>query len=305
MVFSFLKNFIFCNNKINLFDKLIVVTGASSGIGLGITNGLAKKGSKIILIARNEKKLKRAIENIKIQFGNEKCYYICSDLTKEIEFNNCLKEIERISNQLGQYVEILINSAGSGSWKYIEDTSFNETIEYISSPFCSTFNMTSSLLKPMLLHGNGTIVTINTPMSMTTMGGCIGYISSRWALRGLTECLRYDLSGTGVNILEVIGGEVETEYFQNNNINTDQLPFIRKYVSKVSVDQLSKETINAIENRNQKLILPFELKYILLLLNIYPFSILFNYLLQSENSKNHIDLIKLKQQQFKFKKEEK
>ncbi|KAN0033841.1 hypothetical protein ACTFIV_000317 [Dictyostelium citrinum] len=299
MLFSFIKNLIF-GNTIELSNQLVVVTGASSGIGLGIANELAKKGCKVILIARNENKLKNAIENIKIQFGNIRCYYISSDLTIEDQFNNCIKEIEKISNQLGQHVEILVNSAGSGVWKYIEETSFKECNELISSPFCTSFNMTSSLLKPMLLHGEGTIVNINTPISSITMGGCVGYISARWALRGLTECLKYDLSGTGVNVLEVIGGEVLTDYFQTNNINKDQLPLISKYVSKVTVEKLSKATIDAIEKRKKRIVLPYELTFFLTL-NFYPFNSLFKYILRSQTSKNHLESIKLKQQQQKLK----
>ncbi|KAM9961435.1 hypothetical protein ACTFIR_004285 [Dictyostelium discoideum] len=299
MVFSYLKNLIFSNNnKIKLSDQLIVVTGASSGIGLGIANEFAKKGCKVILIGRNENKLKNIIENIKIEFGNEKCYYICSDLTKEEDFKNCKQEIENISNKFGQYVEILVNCAGSGTWKYIEDTSFKECNELISSSYSITFNMISSLLKPMLLNGDGTIVIINTPVSSVPIGGCVGYSCSKWAIRGLTECLKFDLSGTGINILEVIGGEINTDYFQNNNINDDQFPIIRKYLPKISIDQISKATISAIENRKQRITQPFELNF-LLFLNFYPFSNLFKYFLKSEKSKNYLKSIKLEQLQLK------
>ncbi|KAM9960370.1 hypothetical protein ACTFIW_009509 [Dictyostelium discoideum] len=303
MVLSLLNYLIFGFKKLILFDKLVVVTGASSGIGLEITKELAKKGSKVILIARNENKLKEIIENIKNEYGNNQCYYISADLSKEEDLNNCLKEIGKISNDNGQYVEILVNCAGAGNWKFIEETSFKECNDMMSLPYFAAFNMTRLLLEPMLLHGEGTIVNINSPVSVNVWGGCIGYACSRWALKGFTECLRIDLRGTGVNVLEVIPGETKSEYFQHNGIGDDSFPLLSKFVPKVTVDQVAKGTIKAIENRKQKLILP-------LMLNVakyfafFPFSILLKYLLLSEKSRNRLIEIKLKQQQFKLKQQQ-
>ncbi|EAL72359.1 hypothetical protein DDB_G0270018 [Dictyostelium discoideum AX4] len=303
MVLSLLNYLVFGFKKLILFDKLVVVTGASSGIGLEITKELAKKGSKVILIARNENKLKEIIENIKIEYGNNQCYYISADLSKEEDLNNCLKEIGKISNDNGQYVEILVNCAGAGNWKFIEETSFKECNDMMSLPYFAAFNMTRLLLEPMLLHGEGTIVNINSPVSVNVWGGCIGYACSRWALKGFTECLRIDLRGTGVNVLEVIPGETKSEYFQHNGIGDDSFPLLSKFVPKVTVDQVAKGTIKAIENRKQKLILP-------LMLNVakyfafFPFSILLKYLLLSEKSRNRLIEIKLKQQQFKLKQQQ-
>ncbi|KAN0033840.1 hypothetical protein ACTFIV_000316 [Dictyostelium citrinum] len=303
MVLSLLNYLVFGFKKLILLDKLVVVTGASSGIGLEITKELAKKGSKVILIARNENKLRETIENIKTQYGNEQCYYISADLSKEEDLKNCLKEICKISNENGQYVEILVNCAGAGNWKFIEETSFKECNDQMSLPYFAAFNMTKLLLEPMLLHGEGTIVNINSPVSMNVWGGCIGYACSRWALRGFTECLRVDLRGTGVNVLEVIPGETKSEYFENNGINDDSFPLLSKFVPKVTVDQVAKGTIKAIENRKQKLILPLMLNFAKYF-TFYPFSILLRYLLLSEKSRNRLAAIKLKQQQFKLKQQQ-
>ncbi|KAN0042842.1 hypothetical protein ACTA71_010472 [Dictyostelium dimigraforme] len=303
MVLGLLNYLIFGFKKLILLDKLVVVTGASSGIGLEITKELAKKGSKVILIARNENKLKETIEEIKIKYGNEQCYYISADLSKEEEIKNCIKEIGKISNENGQYVEILVNCAGAGNWKFLEETSFKECNEMMALPYTAAFNMTRLLLEPMLIHGEGTIVNINSPVSMNVWGGCIGYACSRWALRGFTECLRVDLRGTGVNVLEVIPGETKTEYFEINGINDDSFPLLSKFVPKVTVDQVANATIKAIEDRKQRLVLPFMLNFARHF-TFYPFTILLKYLLISEKSRNRLISIKLKQQQFKLKQQQ-
>ncbi|KAM9999757.1 hypothetical protein ACTFIZ_008224 [Dictyostelium cf. discoideum] len=303
MVLGLLNYLVFGFKKLILFDKLVVVTGASSGIGLEIAKELAKKGSKVILIARNENKLKEVIENIKIQYDNNQCYYISADLSKEEDLNNCKKEIDKISNDNGQYVEILVNCAGAGNWKFIDETSFKECNDMMSLPYFAAFNMTKLLLEPMLLHGEGTIVNINSPVSANVWGGCIGYACARWALKGFTECLRIDLRGTGVNVLEVIPGETKSEYFENNGIGDDSLPLLCKFVPKVTVEQVAKGTIKAIENRKQKLILPLMTNFVKYF-TFFPFSILLKYLLLSEKSRNRLIEIKLKQQQFKLKQQQ-
>ena len=87
-------------------DKVVIITGASSGIGLAMTREFARRGSKVIMAARREEKLKK-IEN-ELKNKNYEAYTIRTDVTKE---DDCRNLIERAIEKYGK-IDILINNAG-------------------------------------------------------------------------------------------------------------------------------------------------------------------------------------------------
>ncbi|EGC38274.1 hypothetical protein DICPUDRAFT_149085 [Dictyostelium purpureum] len=293
--------------KLIIKDKFVVVTGASSGIGLEITKELLRNKSKVILIARNKDRLIQLVEDFKKE-GYSECYYISADLSKENDIEECKNQINQILSEsnkrtlLNQHVEILVNCAGSGNWKFLEDTSFKECQEMMSLPYFAAFNITRILLTPMLHNGIGTIVNINSPVSLQPWQGCIGYACARWALKGFTQCLRRDLCGSGVNVVEVIPGETQSGYFENNGITSESFPLLSHWIPKISPSQVGKVTVDAIINKKERVLYPFSLniaKYI----QFYPLSLLIDYLLSSELGSKRLNQFKSNQNQNKKEKE--
>eukprot|EP01132_Coremiostelium_polycephalum_P010303 gene10303-12642_t len=182
--------------------------------------------------------------------------------------NGCIENINSIVNGWdnssekendGKSIDILINCAGSGKWKFIEETSYQEAYDMMALPYFAAFNMTRALIPGMLRERSGLIVNINSPVSFQSWPGCLGYACSRYALKGFTESLRMDLKGTGVNVMEVIPGETDSNYFKANNIGNEHFPTISSYFAKITPEDVGKVTVAGIVNNRSTVITPFSL----------------------------------------------
>ncbi|KYR00174.1 methionine aminopeptidase 2 [Tieghemostelium lacteum] len=270
-------------NQYQFKDKTIVITGASSGIGLSTAHLLSKLGCKLILIARSESKLLEETQIINQNGGN--AHFVVADLSKEHDLNKCVDSINHITQS--NAIDILINCAGAGQWKFIENTSFNDCLDMMSLPYFATFHITRLLLPKMIMNQNGLVVIVNSPVSYQTWPGCAGYAGSRFALRGFTECLRMELAGTGVGVLEVIPGETNSNYFTANGIGEGQFPRLSILLPKLSPDLIASHLVNAIKYNKTKIIVPILLDLMLKINFMIPNRIKF-WLFSSPNNEKRI-----------------
>jgi len=260
------------SKKREIRGKLVILTGASSGIGKSTAYELAKEGCHLIMIARSINVLREMENEIKEKY-NVKVFSIQADLSREIDIENAQRLIDEIviENTILGPIEILINCAGSGKWKFIEETTYKESFEMISLPYLAAFNMSSFVINKMLRYGNGCIVNINSPVSLLPWQGCIGYASSRFALRGFTECLRNDLDGTGIDVIEVIPGESDSNYFSTNQITKSNFPSVASVLPKLPPSTVAQEIVYAIKHNKKTHIIPFSLNLVTKLLYYFPF----------------------------------
>ncbi|KAF2072753.1 hypothetical protein CYY_005941 [Polysphondylium violaceum] len=295
----------FFNKKRVIKGKLVIVTGASSGIGKCTTYELAKQGCHLIIIARSIQVLKEMEVEIKEKY-NVSVFAIQADLSLESELENVQQSIDEIliENPMLGPIEILINCAGSGKWKFNEETSYKESLEMISLPYLAAFNMSSYVTNKMLRNGSGCIVNINSPVSLIPWQGCAGYASSRFALRGFTECLRNDLHGTGIDVIEVIPGESDSNYFASNQIGRANFPYVASFFPNISPADVGKEIVYAIVNKKKTHIVPLSVRlllYFTFLKDVFFFKYLFNKLLQTPVGKERSSQIKQFQKEKKIK----
>jgi NAD(P)-dependent dehydrogenase (short-subunit alcohol dehydrogenase family) len=187
--------------------KLAVITGASSGIGKATARLLAADGYTVVLVARNRQALDRVAQEIGSQAIVEACDASDGDAV--------LAMAERVRRDHG-VPHVIVNSAGAGQWKRIEDTTPAEAVTMMGAPYFAAFNVTHAFMREMLAEGRGVIVHVGSPASICTWPSSTGYAASRWALRGLHESLCDDLRGTGVRSCHVLFGRVSSPYFEHN-----------------------------------------------------------------------------------------
>lgn len=206
-------------------DKLAVITGASSGIGAAAAHALAARGYRLVLIARSADKLAAVASAID---GDA--------IVEPIDASDgqaVLDMAARIRDQHG-VPDVIVNSAGAGTWKYIEDTPPGEALAMMGAPYLAAYNVTHAFMADMLERGFGVVIHVGSPASAFPWPGATGYTASRWALRGLHESLRQDLRGTGVHSCHVVFGKVSSEYFDNNPDTEQHIPSIARMVRTVS-----------------------------------------------------------------------
>lgn len=133
--------------------------------------------------------------------------------------------------------EVVINCAGVGEWKRLQDTSMEELRQMIDAPYLAAANASRMFLGDMVERGRGTLIHVNSPACFVPWPSAVGYTASRYALRGLHEALLQDLAGTGVRSCHVIFGRIDSEYFEHNEIGEDRFPLINKTIPTLSVDE--------------------------------------------------------------------
>jgi short-subunit dehydrogenase len=246
-------------------NKIVVVSGASSGVGEAIAKAMSKAGAGIVvLLARNESSLARVANEIEV--GNGKARYYVVDLSQPEEISNVAR---RILNEVG-VPDILINNAGSGQWKYLEDTSVEEIRQMIAVPYFSAAWLTRAFLPDMLKRNSGHIVNISSLASRVVWPGATAYTAARWAVRGLTEALRADLYGTGIGVTLYESGEIETPYWQHNPGSRERIPKIGKMIPVLSADQVGQAIVDGVRRNKSLIVIPFIMRLMYLVHFLFP-----------------------------------
>ena len=211
--------------------KTALITGASSGIGADAARHLAKAGFQVTLVARNQQRLEAVAAEISTPTVVDACDVSSGD--------EVLKLADRVRSRTG-VPDVVVNSAGAGQWKFIEDTLPEEASQMIEVPFLAAFYMTHAFMRDMVTRGSGVFVHVNSGASIFPWPSSVGYTSARWALRGLNEALNQDLVGTGVSSCNLVLGRVESPYFDNNPESEEAMPGVSKLVRNLSTDECGR-----------------------------------------------------------------
>lgn len=185
------------------FDQVVIVTGASRGIGKGIAQEFAKEGAKVVLVGRNESALKRATEELQSE-----AIYVQADVS-------CAKDIKTvIQNTLNQYgkIDILCHNAGIYPHAKLETMSLEEWQHVIDVNLTGTFLAVQACIPHMKKQGHGKIViTSSISGPHTALPGYSHYTASKGGVAGFIKTAAVELAKYGININAVEPGNILTE----------------------------------------------------------------------------------------------
>lgn len=227
-----------------LNDKIIWITGASSGIGEALARALSNKGNTLILSARRKDRL----EAVKKQCGNplENTVVVPLDLEKRESFPEVYQSIV---SQVG-VPDVLINNAGIGQHGKIVDMS-NEVEEKIMDiNFYGQVFLTKTLLPDFIKRKSGTIITISSIVGKFGSPYLGMYSASKHALQGYFESLREEVISEGITVHLVYPGFINTEVTLNS-LDRDGKPLNKNSSAQekgMSPDVLAKKLISKIES---------------------------------------------------------
>jgi NADP-dependent 3-hydroxy acid dehydrogenase YdfG len=190
-------------------DKVVIITGASSGIGKETAITLSQRGAKVALAARNETKL-REIENQIRSSGNQAIVFK-TDVTKK-------EEIDLLINQVlnkWDHIDILIANAGQYIQKNIRDSDENIIQKSFDVNFFGVYYCIKKVLPVMQNQKSGYIVLVN---SLDAKKGIVGdgpYVAAKSALNGFADVLRQEVKGSGIKVISVYPGRVDTPMIEH------------------------------------------------------------------------------------------
>lgn len=191
----------------NIMDKVALVTGCSSGIGFETALALAREGYHTYASMRDTKKGSKIQEIAK----KEKLpiTIIPLDVDKPESITSAVKQV--ISEK--KRIDVLVNNAGYGIFGCLEDLTIEELKAQFETNFFAVARLIQEVAPIMRVQKSGTIVNVSSVAGKIGFPGSPAYISSKFALEGLSECLRYELSPFGVNTIIIEPGVIKTNFF--------------------------------------------------------------------------------------------
>ena len=246
-------------------NKLILITGGSSGIGKAAAFKLHKQGARIVLQARNREKLKEAAMEIDPS-GNRVSYY-STDLTDQ---DSVALDAQKIIENEG-LPDVVINSAGSGEWLSFKEASLSHFKNTIDSPYIATALTCKVFFDKMQERGNGHFIIINSAAAYFSFPGATGYTPARWAMLGFSRSLQADLYNTDFTVSMIALGKVNSPYFQNNPKSEDRIPKIANYLVPTMTEEAAGDVIaKNVRTKKTVVIRPFIMALFVFLNRLFP-----------------------------------
>lgn len=195
--------------------KVILVTGASSGIGLQVANYLAQKGHRVYGISRS-----------KIHEKNVKG--IQADVTQYEQLKQAYQDIYDVEGR----IDVVINNAGFGISGAVEDTSLKDAHELMNVNFMGVFHSTKAALPFMRESGGGKIINMSSVASRLSIPFQAFYSSSKAAINAFSEAVATEVSPFKIQVCSVMPGDIKTGFTKNRRKNEIDSPCYKKRVDK-------------------------------------------------------------------------
>lgn len=207
----------------------ILITGASSGIGLDMARYLAKQKHELILVGRNKEKLEEVQKEL-----DTKSTIIVADLSQEQK----VKELYVLTKK--ENIDVLINNAGFGDCGYFTDTDLNKELEMINTNIRAVHMLTKSFLKDMESRDFGYILNVSSSAAFQPGPLMSTYYATKSYVYQLTEGIYYEQKKkkSNVHISVLCPGPVATNFNNVAHVKFSVKPLSSEYVAKYAIDKM-------------------------------------------------------------------
>ena len=217
-------------------ERIAIITGGASGIGFAIAKKFVQSGIKVILIGRDNVRLKLACETLGVLSDFVRC-----DLT---QLDKLPSVVESIKKSQGR-IDILINNAGMHLKKPIDDVTDYEYQKVILTNQTAMFSLTREVVNVMAEQRTGVILNISSMASLYGLPNVIAYTASKSAIEGMTRAMAVELAKYGIRVNCIAPGFIKTNM---STLALDKDPERKKKVlSRTPLGRLGKpeEVANA------------------------------------------------------------
>ncbi|MBC8029652.1 MAG: SDR family NAD(P)-dependent oxidoreductase [Pyrinomonadaceae bacterium] len=225
-------------------DKVVMITGASSGIGRGLAVELARRGAKLGLVARRVEALDEVVGEIEALGGKAVAF------PSDVQNSRSLGEVvESLTAELGP-IDVLIANAGIGPTKHAAELRGEEVAEVININVIGAANSATAVVPQMATRGQGHLVVISSLAAYRGLPKSAAYCASKAAVSAFFESFRLDLEPRGINVTIIHPGFIKTALTSGRHA---QLPFL------MELDDAVKKIVRAIEKRKKTYSFPWQL----------------------------------------------
>ena len=199
--------------KSHFHDKVVIVTGASSGIGKETALAFGRAGARVVMVARRGELLRQiAGEYPQLQLRPLPADITRSDAANEIVATT-LREFGRI--------DILVNNAGLGQRGPFAELNFDDARRVMDINFFALLRCTQAVVPVLRRQGAGQIVNISSIVGVIATPQNSIYCASKFAVRALSDSLRLELRSAGIDVITIVPGHTNTPFFKNQIITNN------------------------------------------------------------------------------------
>jgi hypothetical protein len=248
----------------NFNNKVVVITGASSGIGEAAAEQFAKKGANIVLVARRKDKLEE-VEKKLSKYSIKILVQVCDVSDKEQ-----VKQMSETVIDTFSKIDILVNNAGFVIYGKVEELSIEDIESQMQTNYFGMINCTKYFLPHFLKQNSGHIVNVASVGGSFGVPGIASYCATKFAMLGFSEGLHHELHGTNVGITVVSPIMVRTSLFDH--------PSFKNFTKHATGISLSSETvanaiIKAANSSRLEIVVPSVVRIGIWLKQTFPFLI--------------------------------
>jgi len=263
-------------------DKVVIITGASSGIGKALAEKFAELHANLVLASRNSSALEMLAEKLKDRKIN--LLIVKTDVSKE---SDCKELIDRTVKRFGR-IDILVNNAGISMRALFENTDLTVIKQLMDVNFWGTVFCTKYAL-PYLLTEKGSVVGVSSIAGYKGLPGRSGYSASKFAIQGFLEVLRIENMSRGLHVLIACPGftasNIRNTALAGDGSQQGESP--RDESSMMTAEKVADKIITAIQKKKQNIIMTTQGKMTVLLNKFFPKwmdRIVYNHMAKEPNS---------------------
>ena len=237
-------------------DKVVMITGASSGIGRGLAVELGRRGAKVGLVARRANVLEEVIREI--EAVGSKAVAVPADVQDAASMSAAA---EKVRAELGP-IDILIANAGIGPTRDAAEISAEEIAGVINVNVIGASNSAAAVIPDMVARRSGQLVVISSLAAYRGLPKSAAYCASKAAVSAFFESLRLDLMPRGIAVTIIHPGFIKTPLTSGRDA---QMPFL------MELDDAVQKMLRAIGERRKRYSFPWQLATIVRLGMVMPF----------------------------------
>lgn len=263
-------------------DKVVIITGSSSGIGLATAQLFASRGAKVVLAARNSEKIIQHTEGIKQSGGD--AFSVVTDVSDE---ESCKNLIAKTVAHYG-HIDVLINNAGISMRALFEDLDLSVLKKLMDTNFWGTVYCTKYAL-PYLLKAKGSVVGVSSIAGFVGLPARTGYSASKYAMKGFLDTLRIENLYKGLHVMLIAPGFTASNIRQTALVadGSQQGETPREEEKMMSAEAVAKFLYRGVVKRKRKIILTSQGRLTVMLNKIFPKmmdKIVFNHMAKESDS---------------------
>ena len=224
-------------------DKVVVITGASSGIGRAVSLALAEYKPKLVIVARRKKKLMQTAKDLR-RLGLK-----VLPITADVRDSDDRNRIIDFSITAFGSIDVFINNAGLGKVNLFLEQPEEEINELIDTNIVSLIKLTQKAAKVMKEQGHGHIINLSSTLAMLPTYPFAVYSATKSAVKTFDDCIREEMLGHGILVSTVLPGPYNTEFNQVANIG-------KASFKGYNVAKLAQEIVKLILKPKENLIQP-------------------------------------------------